>query len=370
MYPELERVFGEGYASYHSFLYSAYALPNLLLPILFSSAVNGSSSRKMLYTYSLIVVGQMIVTIGAFLKAFEWMVAGRFIIGLGGESFSVAQNKMLSTLFKSNEHGRVFGISIAIGRLGSIFSYLLINKLISNGIFFCSTMCTVLIGIGGVLILAIDRIWDNYQDYNLDVIDDTGGTNHHLLPHILMITVLIACAVSPFSSASSAILQKRLTINYAQASRVLAVQETMALGCTIIVSVITDKIGHRLTCVTLGGMMLSIGHALLVLRIPLAYLPSILIGLSSGLLACCWPCIPLLIPPSSLSMGLSLLSCGVNLAYTICPTLISKINDASFKISEYYTTVISILATMLSLYIVFINAHRRYGLNGKRALKI
>ncbi|KAI5190321.1 hypothetical protein NECID01_0913 [Nematocida sp. AWRm77] len=369
MYPGLEQTFGKNYSSSHNLLYSAYALPNLLLPVLVSTRITGPTTRMMCYTYALIVLGQAVMCFGAYINTFEVLVAGRFIIGLGGESFSVAQNHVLSALFKNHEYGRVFSLSIAIARLGSISSYLIMGKLITNGVFVCTVVGLVFICIGGVLCVVIDRLIDTPLDAEQEC-TTTASENHYLLPHILGITIVVACAVSPFYSSSSAILQRRLGVEYKVTSRLQAVQEVVSLVFTVLISAATDKYGHRLSCVVVGSVMLSLSHALILSSTALYYLPSVLIGLSSGFLACCWPCIPLLISPNRLSMGLSFLSCGVNLAYTLCPWIVGKLTDPEFKGSEYYTVVMSALAGVLSLAVIWINTERGFGLNGKRYLKI
>ncbi|KAI5191835.1 hypothetical protein NEMIN01_1690 [Nematocida minor] len=367
MYSGLEKIFGESYASYHNLLYSVYALPNLLLPLLFNLSA-GSESIKMLYTYSLIVLGQTIMCIGVATKIFECMLAGRFIIGLGGESFSIAQNKMLASLFASHEHGRVFGLSVAIGRLGSILAYLLLGSLIDEGPLFCTIIATVFVWIGGVFVFITYNEWKTHWEESIESVK--GEDVHHLLPYFITMTVLLACAISPFSSNNSAILQRRLQIDFKQASRALALQEFMALIFTVIISIATDKYGHRLSCICLGSILFTLGHLMIRYSTVFYYVPSILLGISSGLQACSWPCYPLLLSASKLGIGLSLLSCFINMAYSIWPPIISKLTDPNFKISEHFTILFAGLASAISVYIVFTNSQRGYGLNGKKHYQI
>jgi len=365
MYPGLVKMFGPGYSSSHSLLYSAYALPNLLLPILLNGFFRRSCTKMMVYTYSLMVLGQSVFYLGVISWSFEMMVAGRFIIGLGGESFSVAQNQLISSLFKNHEYGSVFSCSLAIARLGTIASYLLLGSFVSYGVPVCAMLGLVLILFGGFFCLIADSILVTGEDAEKDC-EEVSQTNHHLLPHVLGVTILVACAVSPFYSSNSAILQKRLDVPYPTASRLLAVQEGISLVFTVVISALTDRRGHRLSSIGVGTLFLTAGHFLICASSNWKYLPSVLIGLSSGFLACCWPCIPLLISPRRLSTGLSLLSCGVNLAYTLCPWAVSNITDPEFKISEIYTTAVSFSVFLLAVYIIWKNAVHGYGLNGTR----
>ncbi|KAI5136725.1 hypothetical protein NEAUS04_1620 [Nematocida ausubeli] len=367
MFTGLEATFGPGYARYHSLLYSAYALPNLLLPLLFNLSAE-SDHNKLFYTYGLIVLGQTITSIGACLQIFECILAGRFIIGLGGESFTIIQNKMLSSLFYSHEHGRIFGLSLAIGRLGSILAYLLLGTLIEKGLIYCSLLTTCLIWLGGALIMCICRKEYISTSQEPEIIEEQN--THHLLPFFIGMGVLLACSISIFSSNNSAILQRRLNLTSKQASRALALQEVVALGCTVVISIITDKYGHRLSCICLGSIFLIFGHSMIFYSISISYLPSFLLGLASGMQTCNWPCYPLLLSPDKLGIGLSLLSCSINLAYSVCPPIISRITDSAFKASEYYSILFATTSAAISGYIILANTWRGYGLNGTSHYKV
>ncbi|KAH9386552.1 uncharacterized protein NEMAJ01_1448 [Nematocida major] len=363
MYSGLREIFGDRYEEYHNLLYAAYAVPNLLLPLLFNLSDN-SEPAKMVYTYALIVAGQSIFCLGVGMGVFELMLAGRFIVGLGGESFSIAQNKMLASLFSPHEHGKVFGLCLSIGRLGSILAYLLLGTLIEQGAFVCALISTALVWLGGLFILITYRKWEVKWQECCEPLEEEEV--HHLLPFFIAMTVLLACATSPFSSNNSAILQKRLGIDFKQASRALAFQEATALIFTIFISIATDKFGHRLSCICLGTLFLTLGHSMIFYSSPLYWISVFLLGMSSALQACSWPCYPLLLSQSKLAIGLSLLSCFINLAYSACPPIISRISDPSFRVSEYCSTFFAGMSSVIALYIVFANSRHRYGLNGIR----
>ncbi|KAI5168040.1 hypothetical protein NEIRO03_2377 [Nematocida sp. AWRm78] len=367
MYTGLEEIFGSGYSRYHSLLYSAYALPNLLLPLLFNLS-GKPEQHTLLYTYSLIVLGQTVTTIGVGMKTFEWILAGRFIIGLGGESFTIVQSKVLASIFHTHEHGRIFGINLAIGRLGSILVYILFGSVIEQwGTFKCSLFSTVFIWIGGLLIFYIYKTWDLEWDTSTELSDDDEV--HHLLPFFILMGILLACSVSIFSSNNSVILQVRLGINSSRATKMLALQELVTLASAITISIITDKYGHRLTSICLGCIFLICGHSLIFFSISVYYIPAVLLGIAAGLQACNWPCFPLLLSPNKLGIGLSLLSCFINMAYTICPPVISKLTDNQFKTSEYCTILFAGFAGLISIYIILTNTAMGYGLNGTKHYK-
>jgi MFS family permease len=174
MYSGLQKIFGPNYSLYHNLLFSVYALPNLLLPLLFSLS-GGSESSKLFFTYSLILIGQAVTSLGIFMEVFECVIAGRFIIGLGGESFSIALNKILASLFSPSEHGRVFGLSVAIGRLGSILAQLLLGYFIHRGALFCSLLVIGAL-LSGIIVNILKYVsTDNYFNKGSANATDTAG---------------------------------------------------------------------------------------------------------------------------------------------------------------------------------------------------
>lgn len=83
-----------------SFLYSAYAFPNILAPILFYYKKSVKSSG--LRFSSLVLVGQAIFLLGVYSNLFLVMVIGRFFIGLGLETYVVIQNQIIAEIFDRN----------------------------------------------------------------------------------------------------------------------------------------------------------------------------------------------------------------------------------------------------------------------------
>lgn len=67
----------------------------------------------------IILIGQIVVACGAFVKAFWLMDVGRFIFGIGGESLAVAQNTYAVMWFKDTELNLVFGLQLSLARVGS-----------------------------------------------------------------------------------------------------------------------------------------------------------------------------------------------------------------------------------------------------------
>ena len=71
----------------------------------------------MLFAF-IIILGQIIFSMGGFLDRLWVMEVGRFVFGIGGESLSVAQNTYAVSWFKGKELNMVFGFQVFFFRGG------------------------------------------------------------------------------------------------------------------------------------------------------------------------------------------------------------------------------------------------------------
>lgn len=101
-------------------LYSAYSLPNIILPLAGGYLIDRLSASRMLILFSLcICLGQGVFAIGLSFKSITVMVLGRFIFGIGGECLEVAQAKITTDWFKSRWLGLALGLNLSSARIGT-----------------------------------------------------------------------------------------------------------------------------------------------------------------------------------------------------------------------------------------------------------
>jgi MFS family permease len=90
---ELREWLGSDYKTYQTqinLLYSAYSLPNIILPFIGGVLLDSLSPTVMILCFSMLVcLGQALFTIGIGYKNFWLMLCGRFVFGLGAESLDV-----------------------------------------------------------------------------------------------------------------------------------------------------------------------------------------------------------------------------------------------------------------------------------------
>jgi len=106
----------------YGLLFSYYSLPNLLMVLLEGILLDRVGIRKagMLFV-TLCVNGVLMTAIGGS-QSFQLMLLGRILYGMGAESLSVTQIKVLSKWFMGKEFAFAVGLHVTLVRLGNFSS--------------------------------------------------------------------------------------------------------------------------------------------------------------------------------------------------------------------------------------------------------
>ncbi|KAL7750649.1 hypothetical protein RI367_003991 [Sorochytrium milnesiophthora] len=106
--------------------YAVYSLPNIFLTLLSGPIMDRYGIKSVLLVLSTCVcTGQFLFAIGVQRKSFSWMLAGRVLFGIGGESIGVAQASITTAWFKNKELAFALGFNLCVARLGSVTNSLL-----------------------------------------------------------------------------------------------------------------------------------------------------------------------------------------------------------------------------------------------------
>ncbi|KAL2912899.1 hypothetical protein HK105_207570 [Polyrhizophydium stewartii] len=104
-------------------MYSAYSLPNVVLPLVGGWLADRLGSwRLMLACAALVCAGQLCFAAGVSARSFALMQLGRVVFGVGGETLSVCQSAITASWFQGREMALALGINLSIARLGSVFN--------------------------------------------------------------------------------------------------------------------------------------------------------------------------------------------------------------------------------------------------------
>ncbi|KAF9581030.1 hypothetical protein BGW38_002102 [Lunasporangiospora selenospora] len=115
----------DSYAYFINILYTAYSLPNIVLPWLGGLASDKFGHRRLLIALSAIVaLGHLIVCFGVESRNVPAMILGRVLFG-AGESLAVAQSAITVKYFRGKELAMALGVNLCIARLGSVLNDIL-----------------------------------------------------------------------------------------------------------------------------------------------------------------------------------------------------------------------------------------------------
>ncbi|KAL4950516.1 major facilitator superfamily domain-containing protein [Aspergillus filifer] len=116
-----------------SLLYTIYAVPNAVLPLFSSAAIQRFGERRVLiFTVLCMILGQMIFATSIQAKIPAGLVLARGCIGLGGEVVLVVVVEFLSRGFEDKNLSFALAINLATGRLGSVANTILIPRFINS----------------------------------------------------------------------------------------------------------------------------------------------------------------------------------------------------------------------------------------------
>ncbi|KAJ3265440.1 hypothetical protein HDU77_005159 [Chytriomyces hyalinus] len=108
-------------------LFSAYSVPNMIIPLVGGSYVDGVDGprRVMVVSTLLIVLGQGLFHAGIVTKCVWVSVLGRLVVGIGGETNTIAQTVILSHVFDGDTLLFAMAVCLCVGKLGSIANALI-----------------------------------------------------------------------------------------------------------------------------------------------------------------------------------------------------------------------------------------------------
>ena len=119
--------------SQFSSLYSCYSWPNLVLPVIGGFLIDSVFGLRLgtLIFSAFILLGQVLLGVGALHHSLWFMQVARLCFGVGGESLNMALNTYTVAWFRDRELNMVFGFQLSISRVGSTVNFLLMEPLYS-----------------------------------------------------------------------------------------------------------------------------------------------------------------------------------------------------------------------------------------------
>ncbi|MBI5243171.1 MAG: MFS transporter [Elusimicrobia bacterium] len=336
-------------------LYTIYSIAGIVSVVFGGMLIDRIGTRWSSLLFSVLIAA------GACIVAYAPSVAiaclGRFIFGAGSESLTVAQNSICARWFRDRELAMSFGVTIAISRLGTLFSFntesLIAGRFgVRSALWAAAGFC--------VLSLAANLVYcwmDKHGEKALQLKEEGGGEKIVLSDirrfgasylYVILLCFAFYSATFPFTALSTDFFHEKwglpLTTDEgggflaAVFSDFLHMFSTAPGTSSIIIFAsmllapfaggMVDRCGKRSLLMILGSLLMIPSFLLLgFTQAPPRY-PMLLLGASFVLVpAAMWPAVPLVVEKSRVGTAFGLMTMLQNIGLAVFPWLNGKLRD-------------------------------------------
>ena len=357
----LERIFIQklGFsATDFGWLNSAYSVSAILTLLIGGIVIDRIGTKKAITVFALICL------LGAALTAARgrpgMMIAGRAVVGLGGESIIVAATTVLAKWFKGKELSFAFGIKITISRMASVAADN--SPTWANKVFYphgpagepsWQGPLVLAVGAGVLSVICAGVYWalesraqGRYEPAR------TGSSEKLDLRQILRFNlsywfVVGLCltfysAIFPFRTFAIDFLTNKILVTHggisaSEAVRVWAHQRAgmfnsmlplSAMVATPLMGLLSDRIGKRAFLMMFASILLMPVYLLMgYTNVPL-FIPLCMMGIAFSVIpAVMWPSVAYIVDPKRLGTAYALMTLIEQVGFFALNLLIGKAND-------------------------------------------
>lgn len=336
-------------------LYTLYSVAAIVVVFLGGMLIDRIGTRAASLVFSvLIVIGACIVALAP-----NVFVAGlgRLVFGAGSESLVVAQSAILARWFKGKELAFSFGFTLAIARLGTLFSFNT-EELIAARLGW-QTALWAAAGLCVLSLLANLAYWamDRHGEKALGLAEAGAGDKIVFADirkfgpsywYVVMLCVTFYSAIFPFTALSTDFFHEKwglpLTAGTdggflaAVFANLLHMFSTAPGTSSIIIFAsmclapfaggFVDRVGRRAQLMVLGALLMIPCYLLLGFTTIPPMWPMLLLGASFVLVpAAMWPAVPLIVEENRVGTAFGLMTMIQNIGLGLFPWLNGRLRD-------------------------------------------
>jgi len=346
-------------------LYSAYSVPNIVLPLVLGVCMDRVGERWLIACLALfVVIGQVVTAIGVQSCAWPTMWAGRAIFGLGGESMQIAQTVLLFKWFKGKEVALALGLNISVARAGSVLNDVLspwtaagfgLPSAFWLGAVLCVLSCTC----------NFATVFVDYKTRPTGEPSSGEETNIRdilLLPRLFWLLaaygVIIYSGIVPFNNIASALFVEDfyaslpLAAAQQQAGNVMSIMFLVSAVGTPFVGGLVDKIGHRVHMLIFAGALMTCTFMVLPVIRPAVSMLSLGV-VYTVFAAALWPTYTLAVPERQLGTAYGIATSLQNGGLAAAPLVVAYLQSSTshFGAVLHFFVIISVLGFLTALLI-------------------
>ena len=366
----LERVFIQklGFSAIQfGWLNSAYAVTAIVTLLIGGIAIDRIGTRKAITFFAIVCC--MGATLTAASGRPGMMIAGRAVLGLGGESLVVAATTVIAKWFKGKELSFAFGIKITIARLASVASDN--SPTWANKVYYPhgssgepSWRGPLLLAVGaGILAIVCSGVYWLLETratalYGSTLPDATrtspvsqakrklrfGQVLRFNASYWLVVGICLTfySAIFPFRTFAidfftNKILAAHGGVSTSEALRVVAHRRAgmfasllplSAMVATPLLGLLSDKVGKRASFMMVASFLLMPVYLLMTYTNVSLFLPLCMMGVAFSVIpAVMWPSVAYLVDPGKLGTAYAAMTLIEQMGFFVLNLLIGKAND-------------------------------------------
>jgi MFS family permease len=358
-------------------MYTIYSVAAIICVALSGLMIDRIGTRlASLILSALVVLGACIVAIA---PTFWIAVVGRFIFGAGSESLIVAQSAILARWFRGKELALSFGVTLAIMRLGTLFSFNSESSIASHfgwqaALWVAAALCVL-----SLLCNLVYFVMDRHGERALGLAEAGAGDKIVLADvkkftpaywYVVALCATFYSAIFPFTALSTDFFHEKwgMPLSVGSGGGFLGAvfndflhMFSTAGGTTSIIIFasmclaafaggMVDRIGRRASLMVLGALIMIPCYLVLGFTMVPPAVPMIALGAAFVLVpAAMWPSVPLIVEKNVTGTAFGVMTMIQNAGLALFPYLNGKLRVATHS----YEASMVMFATLGAVGFVF-----------------
>ncbi len=370
-------------------MYTIYSVAAILCVLLAGLMIDRIGTRRASLILSfLVVAGACIVAIAPNITI---AAVGRFIFGAGSESLIVAQSAILARWFRGKELALSFGITLAIMRLGTLFSFNSVSSISDRfgwqvALWVAAACCVVSLACNLVYV-ALDR----RAERPLGLAEAGAGDRIVFADvkrfgrsywYVVALCATFYSAIFPFTALSTDFFHEKWALPLTTGTGGTFLEQVLrdylhmfstAGGTTSIIIFasmcfapfaggLVDRIGRRGSLMLLGALLMIPCYLLLGFTMVRPWMPMVLLGAAFVLVpAAMWPAVPLIVEKNRVGTAFGLMTMIQNIGLALFPWLNGRLRVLTHTYQSSMVMFAALGATGFVFALLLLRADRRAG---------
>ncbi len=338
-------------------MYSMYSIAAFVSVVAGGFLIDRIGTRRASMLFSALVTGGAAIVAAA--PNLRMLYIGRVLFGAGSESLIVAQNAILARWFIGKELALAFGITLAVSRLGTLFTFNTEALLAERYGFRAALWVAALLCAASLAANWIYTLLDRRAEPVLGLREAGAGdkivvSDIKRFPvsywHVTFLCLTFYSAIFPFTALSTDFFHNKWGLPEASGEGMgflagvfynLTHMFTTAQGTTSIIITasmffapfagnLVDRIGRRASLMILGALFMIPAHLALGLTGVFPAVPMIVLGAAFVLVpAAMWPSVPLIVEEKRVGTAYGVMTAIQNVGLLAFPYFNGKLRDVT-----------------------------------------